>query len=112
MEKGGLGTVRSVQERFAARRNEFDQINRLIVLKKRALETPITKVMPEKAQAFASAFRAHLRGQENPTFRRAYLRSCWVIVGKDAIRISGPKSVLAHQLTAEKPLPPSLVDRI
>ena len=32
-----------------------------------------------------------------------------VVVGKDAIRISGPKSVLAHQLTAEKPLPPSLV---
>ena len=32
-----------------------------------------------------------------------------VIVGPDAIRISGPKSVLAHQLTADKPVPPSLV---
>ena len=32
-----------------------------------------------------------------------------VIVGPDANRISGPKSVLAHQLTADKPVPPSLV---
>jgi hypothetical protein len=32
-----------------------------------------------------------------------------VIVGKNAIHISGPKTDLAHQLTTEKPLPPSLV---
>jgi hypothetical protein len=35
-----------------------------------------------------------------------------VVVGKDAMRISEPKSVLPHQLTAEKPLPPSLVPTI
>jgi hypothetical protein len=44
--------------------------------------------------------------------QRAYLRLMLdkVVVGKDAIRISGPKSVLAHQLTAEKPLPPASGD--
>ena len=111
MEKGGLGSVHSVQERFAARQTELDEINRLIALRKRALETPITKVTAEKAEAFAVAFRSHLRGQGSPAFRRAYLRLMLdkVVVGKDAIRISGPKSVLAHQLTAEKLLPPSLV---
>ena len=111
MEKGGLGAVPSVQERFAARQAELDEINRLITLKKRALETPVTKVTTEKARAFVTAFRSHLQGQGSPTFRRGYLRLMLdkVVVGKDAIRISGPKSVLAHQLTAEKPLPPSLV---
>ena len=111
MEKSGLGSMPSVQERFAARQAELDEINRLIALKKRALEAPITKVTTEKARAFATAFRGHLRGQGNSAFRRAYLRLMLdkVVVGKDAIRISGPKSVLAHQLTAEKPLPPSLV---
>lgn len=111
MEKGGLGAVASVQERFATRQTELDEITRLIALKKRALETPVTKVTTEKAQAFAATLRSHLEGQGSLAFRRAYLRLMLdkVVVGKEAIRISGPKSVLAHQLTAEKPLPPSLV---
>ena len=62
MEKGGLGSVYSVQERFAARQTELEEINRLIALKKRGLETPITKVTAEKAQGFANAFRSHLQG--------------------------------------------------
>ena len=47
----------------------------------------------------------HYVDNPNPAFRRAYLRLMLnkVVVGKDAIRISGPKSVLAHQLTAENP---------
>jgi hypothetical protein len=111
MEKGGLGSVRSVQERFAARQTELDEINRLLVLTKRALETASVTVTPEKAEAFAIAFHAQLCGKESLAFRRAYLRLMLdkVVVGKDSIRISGPKSVVAHQLTAEKPLPPSLV---
>jgi hypothetical protein len=32
-----------------------------------------------------------------------------VVVGKNAIRITGPKAVLTHQLSAENALPPSLV---
>lgn len=111
MEKSGLGSVHSIQERFAARQTELDEISRLIVFKKRALETPISKVTPDKTEAFATAFRSHLQGDENPAFRRTYLRLMLdkVVVGKNAIRISGPKAVLAHQLTAEKPLPPSMV---
>ena len=31
-----------------------------------------------------------------------------VVVGKESISISGPKAVLAHQLSAENALPPSL----
>jgi hypothetical protein len=71
MEKGGLGSVRSVQERFAARQTELDEINRLIALKKRALETPITRATAEKAEAFANAFRSHPQGQGSFAFRRA-----------------------------------------
>ena len=111
MEQGGLAAARSIQERFAKRQEEMDEIGRLIALKRRALETPIAQVTSEKTQAFSTAFRSHLRDKANPAFRRAYLRLMLdkVVVGKDAIRISGPKAVLAHQLTADKPLPPSLV---
>ena len=111
MEQGGLGAMRSVQDRFARRQDELDQLNRLIALKRRALETPVVAVSPEKAAAFSTALRAKLRDTENPTFRRAYLRLMLdkVVVGKESIRISGPKAVLAHQLSAESPLPPSLV---
>jgi hypothetical protein len=31
------------------------------------------------------------------------------VVGKESICISGPKAVLAHQLSAENPMPPSSV---
>jgi len=111
MEQGGLAAARSIQERFAKRQEEMDQIGRLIALKRRALETPISQVTTEKTEAFATTFRAHLRDNDNPAFRRAYLRLMLdkVVVGKDAIRISGPKAVLAHQITADKPVPPSLV---
>jgi len=75
------------------------------------METPIVEVTSKKLQAFSAALRERLHDTENPAFRRAYLRLMLdkVVVGKDAIRISGPKSVLARQLTAENPLPPSLV---
>jgi site-specific DNA recombinase len=111
MEQGGLGAMRPVQDRLAKRQDELDQLNRLIALKRRVLETPVAAISPEKAAAFSAALRAKLRDTENPTFRRAYLRLMLdkVVVGKEAIRISGPKAVLAHQLSAENPLPPSLV---
>ena len=111
MERGGLDSLRSIQDRFAARQAEADEISQLIALKKRSLETPIAEITPEKVQAFATAMRTQLQGRDNPAFRRAYLRLMLdkVVVGKDEIRISGPKAVLAHQLSAEKPLPPSLV---
>jgi site-specific DNA recombinase len=111
MEKGGLGSLPLVQDRLAARQSELDEVSRLIALKKRVLETPIANVTAEKTQLFATAFRQHLRSTDNSAFRRAYLRLMLdkVIVGKNAIHISGPKAVLAHHLTAEKPLPPSLV---
>ncbi len=111
MEQGGLTAARSIHDRFAKRQVEMDHIGRLIALKRRALETPVSQVTAEKALAFATAFRARLRDKDNPAFRRAYLRLMLdkVVVGKAAIRISGPKAVLAHQLTADKPLPPSLV---
>ncbi len=111
MELGGLGAMRPVQDRFAKRQDELDQLNRLIALKRRALETPVVAVSPEKAAAFSAALRAKLRDKENPAFRRAYLRLMLdkVVVGKESIRISGPKAVLTHQLSAENPLPPSLV---
>src|SRR5580704_5457960 len=111
MEQGGLGSVRSVQDRFAKRQEELDEITRLIAIKKRLMEIPVVEVTAKKAHAFSKALRERLHDADNPALRRAYIRLMLdkVIVGKDAIRISGPKSVLAHQLTAKNPLPPSLV---
>jgi hypothetical protein len=100
----------STKQRLLSRR-ELIQTEHLIALKRRALETPVAAVGPEKTAAFSAALQAKLRDTENPTFRRAYLRLMLdkVVVGKAAISISGPKAVLTHQLSTENPLPPSLV---
>lgn len=70
-----------------------------------------TEVSPAKAEAFATALRARLLDKDNPAFRRAYLRLMLdkIVVGRDSVRISGAKAVIAHQLTAPNPLPPSMV---
>ena len=111
MEQGGLGAMRPVQDRLTKRQEELDQLNRVIALKRRALETPLADVSQEKVAAFWNALRAKLRDSENPAFRRAYLRLILdkVVVGRQSVRISSPKAVLAHRLSAENPLPPSLV---
>ena len=46
VEQGGLGAMRSVQDRLARRQEELDQVNKLIALKRRSLETPIAEVSP------------------------------------------------------------------
>jgi DNA invertase Pin-like site-specific DNA recombinase len=111
MEQGGLDAMRPVQDRYAKRQDELDQLNRLIALKRRTLEAPVAAVSQQKAAAFSAAVRAKLRDADNPSFRRAYLRLMLdkVVVGKESVRISGSKGVLAHQLSAENPLAPSLV---
>jgi site-specific DNA recombinase len=111
MEQGGLDAMRPVQDRLAKRQEELDQLNGLITFKRRAMENPIADVSPQKVAAFSAALRARLLDQGNPTLRRAYLRLLLdkVVVGRKSIRISGPKAALAHQVTAEKPLPPSAV---
>lgn len=111
MEQGGLTAMRSIQDRVVKRQEELDQLNRLIALKRRALETPVAPATLEKTVRFSQALRARLQDRDNPAFRRAYVRLMLdkVVVGKEAVRISGPKAVLAHQLEAQNPLPPSLV---
>tara|TARA_R110002110_G_scaffold44362_1_gene136730 strand:- start:17 stop:1630 length:1614 start_codon:yes stop_codon:yes gene_type:complete len=101
----------SLYDRFQKRQNEREQIVRLISFKTREIDTPLSAVTPEKLDAFAASFRARLRNSDDPAFRRAYMRLLLhkVIVGKDAIQISGPKAALAHQLSTEKPLAPSMV---
>jgi hypothetical protein len=44
----------------------IDHWNRLIVLKRRALETPVATVSQEKAAAFSAALRTKLRDSEKP----------------------------------------------
>ncbi|MFN3934510.1 recombinase family protein [Parvibaculum sp.] len=109
LEKGvPLDTVRS---RIAQRQNEREQVNRAISLVNREIDSPLSVVTPEKLEAFANGFRARLREEGEPGFRKAYLRLLLdnVAVAKDRVRISGRKDVLAYQLTADKPLPPSMV---
>lgn len=110
MEQGGLDAMRPVQDRLAKRQDELDQLNRLIALKRRAMETPVADVSQERGAAFTVALRAKLQDTGNPAFRRAPIRLLLdrVVVGRESIRVSGPKSVLAHQISAENQLPPSM----
>lgn len=112
IEKGGLAGASSLQERFAARQLELDQLDQLLAYKRREFDQPPADVAPGKVQAFANALRCRLRDDESgAAFRRAYMRLTLdkVVVERDAIRISGPKAALAQQLAADNPLPPSLV---
>jgi len=114
MEQGGLEAMRSVQDRLAKRQEELDQVNRLITFKRKALESPVADVSPERVAAFSDALREKLRDQDNPTLRRAYLRLMLdkVVVGDRSIRMSGPKTTLARQVAEANPLPPSAVPTI
>ncbi len=111
MENGGLGTARTLQARFAKRQGEYDEIIRLISLKERELNLPVSEVTQKRLTAFSEAMIGQLRDTSSPSFRRAYLRLFLnkIIVDKEGIRISGSKAVLAQQLQTDKPVPPSMV---
>jgi hypothetical protein len=99
-----------VRERLAKRQQEAEALGRVIALKTRTLETPIADVGDDRIASFADALQKRLRDQEGAAFRRAYLRLMLdkVVVGQGAIKISGPKAALAHQIAADNPLPPAL----
>lgn len=101
----------AVKSRITQRQNEREQVIRLISFVNREIDSPLSAVTPAKLEAFSKGFRARLREEGEPGFRKAYLRLLLdnVAVAKDRVRISGRKDVLAYQLTAEKPLPPSMV---
>ena len=111
IERGGLGAAKSLQERFSKRQAEYDELTRLIALKEREIDLPVTEVTPDRIETFAKALRSRLREEGNPKLRRAYLRLLLdkVVVEARQIRISGPKAVLAQQLATDKPVPPSMV---
>jgi site-specific DNA recombinase len=101
----------AVKSRIAQRQNEREQVNRLISFVNREIDSPLSAVTPERLETFSKGFRTRLREEGEPGFRKAYLRLLLdnVAVAKDRVRISGRKDVLAYQLTADKPLPPSMV---
>ena len=111
MEQGGAASFKALENRYTKRQDEADEITRLIGLKQREIDLPVADVTPKRVAAFTAALRTRLQDAEHPQFRRAYLRLLLdkVVVGKDAIRISGPKAALAQQLTSEKPVAPSMV---
>ena len=111
IEKGGLAGARSINERFAKRQSEYDELTRLIAFKERELDAPIADVTPDRLNSFARALRNRLREKDSPKFRRAYIRMMLdkVVVAEDGIRISGPKAVLAQQVSSEKTVSPSMV---
>ncbi|MDX2274123.1 MAG: hypothetical protein NW206_01630 [Hyphomonadaceae bacterium] len=111
IEQGGLASAKSVRERFAARQEELDALDRLVAHKRREIDQALGEIAPERTARFAQALRSRLRDQTNPAFRRAYMRTmlATVEVGPDEIRISGPKAVLSQQLATQTPPPPSAV---
>ena len=109
LEKGvPLDTVKG---RITQRQNEREQVNRVISFVNREIDSPLSAVTPAKLEAFSKGLQARLREDGEPGFRKAYLRLLLdnVAVAKDRVRISGRKDVLVYQLTADKPLPPSMV---
>ena len=111
LERGGLGAAKAIQERFAKRQEEYDELTRLISIKEREIDRPTGEVTRERLEEFCGGFRACLGEEENPKLRRAYLRHLLekVVVNPGEIRISGPKGVLVRQVQEERPVPPSMV---
>ena len=111
IENSAIGAASVVQQRFAKRQGEFDEILRLIALKERELNLPVSEVTQKRLQMFSDAMVAQLRDATSPNGRRAYLHLLLtkIVVHKDGIQISGSKAVLAQQLQTDKPVPPSMV---
>lgn len=101
----------TVKSRITQRQNEREQVNRTISFVNREIDSPLSVVTPEKLEGFSKGLRTRLREDGEPGFRKAYLRLLLdnVAVAKNRVRISGRRDVLAYQLTADKPLPPSMV---
>ena len=111
MEDGGVGIGGAMRARFNKRQEEQDELIRLIALKQREIDSPLTALDPAKTEKFAKALKARLQSDGNPKFRRAYLRTMLsdVIVSDEEIQISGPKAALAHVLSSDTALAPSMV---
>lgn len=111
MEAGGLEIGASIKQRFSKRQTELAEINRVIAMKQREIDTPLRALKPGQIEKVGKALRERLRDQNNPTLRRAYLRALLkdVIVTNEEIRISGPKAALNHALSEDQPLAPSMV---
>ncbi len=71
----------------------------------------IVKVTQRHIREFSRAMRVSLQDNANSKLRRAYMRLMLkeIVVEEKEIRICGSKNVLAQQLEAEKPVPPSMV---
>ncbi len=111
MEAGGVDVGAPLKQRFSKRQTELEELNRLIAMKQRELDTPLKALGPDRIAAVGRALRERLRDQNNPKIKRAYLRALLkdVIVTNEEIRITGPKIALAQALSDDQPLAPSMV---
>tara|TARA_R110002110_G_scaffold258135_1_gene474041 strand:- start:3 stop:1634 length:1632 start_codon:yes stop_codon:yes gene_type:complete len=111
METGGLEVGQAIRERYSKRHSELEEINRMIAFKQREIDTPLKALKPSQIEEVSKALGRQLRDSGNISLRRAYLRTMLneVIVSNDEIHISGPKAVLAHALSNDTPLAPSMV---
>ncbi len=111
METGGLEVGPAIRERFSKRQSEVEEVNRMIAFKQREIDTPLKALKSDQIDKVSQAMINRLKGDGNPSLRRAYMRTMLkdVIVTNEEIRISGPKAVLAHALSNDTPLAPSMV---
>ena len=111
IEAGGATQMRALNARLSKRQNQDDELIRIIAFKERELNQPVSEVSSRRVEIVSKALRAALKGDNNPQLRRAYIRHFLteVSVSEDTIRVTGPKAVLAQQLTTEEPLSPSMV---
>ncbi|MGE0613238.1 MAG: recombinase zinc beta ribbon domain-containing protein [Hyphomicrobiales bacterium] len=105
IETGGLDPNARLTDRIEKLQSEIDRIAALITAKERQLSAPHTAITPKKLALFAQGMRDRLAGG-NPAFRKAYVRLFIddVKVGREEIRITGPKHALLQAAT--EPLRP------
>ncbi|MFZ1992000.1 MAG: recombinase family protein [Alphaproteobacteria bacterium] len=100
--ENGVTLDDSLRNRIAKLQERRDQVTKLAAAKDARLEAPLEPVPADKAAAFAEAARERLMDKGRPEFARAYLRLMVseVRLGREEIRITGPKNALASAAAA------------
>ena len=99
MVENGIELDVTLSTRISGLQNEREQCVLLIARKQRQLDTPINALADEDVEKFRNALLARLADENDPTFKKAYIREfiSGVKVSENQIRITGPKAaLLAH----------------
>lgn len=99
MVENGIELDATLSTRISGLQNEREQCILLVARKQRQLDTPINSLSDGSVEKFRNALLARLSDDNDPAFRKAYVREfiSSVDVSENQIRITGPKAaLLAH----------------